>query len=170
MAFASIGCVLFIFWSWSSISLKEVIRTPFSGLFYPGGCIRIVIDIGFHCDHFLLVTNCKFNTLALIFASIRCVLFICWSLFSSTWKEVIRNPFNRLSYPGRLLILILTLDFMYWINNSWYLTANVFQHRRSSGHVFLNDFICDTLKSRYGMYFIKLFINFQPGNVSYRVF
>ena len=111
LAFASIRCVLFIFWSWSSISLKEVIRTPFSGLFYPGGCIRIAIDIGFHCDHFLLVTNCKFNTLALIFASIRCVLFICWSLFSSAWKEVIRIPFNRLSYPGRAINVVIDVGF-----------------------------------------------------------
>ena len=69
-----------------------------------------------------------------------------------------------------LLILISTLDFMYWINNSWYLTAIVFQHRKSSDHVFLNDFICDTLKFKYGMCFVKFFINFQPGNVSYHVF
>ena len=36
------------------------------------------------------------------------------------------------------------------------MTAIVFQHRKSSDHVLLNDFICDTLKSKYEMYFIKL--------------
>ena len=72
---------------------------------------RQEVDAQVNCDHSLLVKNCKFNTLALIFASIRCVLFICWSLFSSAWKEVIRIPFNRLSYPGRAINIDIGVGF-----------------------------------------------------------
>ena len=45
---------------------------------------RQEVDVQVNCDHSLLVKNCKFNTLALIFASIRYVLFICW--YFSTWN------------------------------------------------------------------------------------
>ena len=132
--------------------------------------IFLEVDVQVNCDHFLLVTNCKFNTLALIFASIRCVLFICWSWSSTTWKEVIWTPFNGKLFLGGTINIDTGVAF-YELNQKLMVSdSHILLIQRVIWPCFPQWLHLCTLKSNYGMCFIKLFTNFQPGNVSYHVF
>ena len=80
---------------------------------------RQEVDVQVNCDHSLLVKNCKFNTLALIFARMydMCFVYLLVMVFICLERSH-KNSFKWTVLSWRSnWDWILSLDFMYWINS-----------------------------------------------------